>query len=214
MSSYKIPVRARTLKARLDQEAETQSQTRGHAHHVSSPSPGEIAERLLELKHSNPELFTQAWKRIPQTTQKNIVTYLNRHNLEGLFVAPSASAIYEDKDPHVHKHKPFFPFGTAAVDDRVTRPGRDVLSRVGPERAELGSSAERPLFEWTDGELLAYTMLDTQTRLATEVSFPVRGGKAQLFVAAELRRISRQNRIQIVQNELIRRLLQIIAGKN
>ncbi len=206
------------MKTKIDQDVETQSQTHGHAHahHASSPSPGEIAERLLELKHANPEVFTQAWKRIPQATQDNIISYLNKHKMEPLQSPASASATYEDKESHLHKHKGeglHLP-GSATVDDKETRHGKDVLSRLGSERAERGLSAERPLYEWTDGELLAHTVLEMETRIGTEAGFPARGDKAELFVAAELQRISRQNRIQIVQNELIRRLLQTIAGKS
>ncbi len=205
------------MKAKIDQDTEAQSQTHGHghAHHASSPSPGEIAERLLELKHSNPELFTQAWKRIPQATQDNILSYLNKHKMEDLRGPASAPATDEDKESHLHKHKGegLHLLGPATVDDKETGHGKDVLSRLGPERAERGLSTERPLYQWTDGELLAHTMLEPETRVGTEAAFPARGDKTELFVAVELQRISRQNRIQIVQNELIRRLLQTIAGK-
>ncbi len=207
---------ARMLKAKIEQDTETHLQTHGHGHphHASSPSPGEIAERLLELKHSNPELFTQAWKRIPQTTQDNILTYLNKHKMEGL-IGP-ASATYEDKTPHLHKHKEeglHLP-GSARVDDKKVGHGKDGLSRPVLGTSDRGLSAERPLFEWTDGELLAHTMLEPEMSLGEEAEFPAQGNKAEKFVAAELQRISRQNRIQIVQNELIRRLLQTIAGKS
>ncbi len=208
------------LKSKLEQDSETHSQTHihDHAHHASSPSPGEIAERLLELKHSNPELFTQAWRRIPQTTQDNILSYLNKHKMENLLAPAAASSTYEDKNPHPHKHKDkeeaLHPPSLHKVDDRITEPRKDNMTRVVSEKVEPRLLAGRPLFEWTDGELLAHTMLESETRVGEEAAFPTKGDKTELFVAAELQRISRQNRIQIVQNELIRRLLQTIAGKS
>ena len=170
-----------------------------------------MAERLLQLKDSDPELFSQAWKKIPQSTQDNILAYLRRHGGEGQ-VPTSRHESFEDKNSHHHKHKDIadHPVDPVRLDRRDLDNKNPVSQSVHLETRKTVRSSGRPLIEWTDGELLAHTLLDTET---TENSSSGQG-KTDANLAQELRNISKQNTVQIVQNELIRRLLQTIAGKS
>jgi len=169
-----------------------------------------IAERLLQLKDSDPELFSQAWRKIPQSTQDNILAYLKRHGGEGQ-LSISRHENFEDKNSLLHKHRG----STEHLSDptRFEHKEQDSKNLVSPlglvETRKGGQSLGRPLFEWTDGELLAHTLLDTETKEGSASG----QGKTEDSLVRELRSISRQNTVQIVQNELIRRLLQTIAGK-
>ncbi len=186
--------------------AHPHSQSHSHAHHGSSQDPRAIAERLLELKNSDPELFSQAWKKIPPETQDNILAYLRKHSVEGQ-TPPASHASFEDRDSHTAKHRGSMP--DSARGDRREHDTKPSLSQsILAETHKTGQSS-RPLYEWTDGELLAHTLVEQDTK---EVP-PLHEGKEDAHLALELRRISRQNVVQIAQNELIRRLLQTIAGK-
>ncbi len=182
----------------------------GHAHHGSTPDAGVMAERLLELKNSDPELFSQAWKKIPQATQDNIMAYLKKRGVDDQ-VPSRPHANFEDKDPDVHKGRGLIQHSTELTRvDRKEHDNRKIASQaemLATRRSVLAFG--RPLFEWTDGELLARTLLETDTKDTSSGQ-----EKDDLHIAAELRKISRQSTVQIVQNELIRRLLQTIAGKS
>ena len=168
-----------------------------------------MAERLLELKNSDPELFSQAWKKIPQSTQDNILAYLKKHGGEGQ-VPISSHENFEDKNAHTHRHKgsteqPSEP----AKPERKEHDSKHLTSSSAIETRKIGQPTGRPLIEWTDGELLAHTLLETEIRENVQSG----QGKPDADLASVLRSISKQNMVQIAQNELIRRLLQTIAGK-
>ena len=185
-------------------------QGHGHAHHGSSQDPGVMAERLLELRNSDPELFSQAWKKIPPVTQDNIMAYLKKHGVEDQ-VSTRPHANFEDKEPDIHKRKGLTQHSTESTRvDRKEHDNKHLASQE--ELLETRRSVQafgRPLFEWTDGELLARTLLETDSKDTSSGR-----EKGDQFIATELRKISRQSTVQIVQNELIRRLLQTIAGKS
>ncbi len=169
-----------------------------------------MAERLLELKNSDPELFSQAWKKIPQSTQDNILAYLKNHGGEAE-ASSSTHSSFEDKNAHFSKHKGSTDHQSESA--RLEKKEHDSKhlnsSSLLIETRKVGQPAGRPLFEWTDGELLAHTLLETETK----ESISSAQGKTDSELSSVLRSISRQNTVQIVQNELIRRLLQTIAGK-
>jgi len=181
------------------------SHSHGHTHHGSQRDPGFIAERLLQLKDSDPDLFSEAWKKIPQSTQDNIIAYLRKHGSEDKLASVRHST-FEDQNSHSKQrgteHSEPERLGHR-TQEKTTHASSPALE---PRRAGQGSG--RPLFEWTDGELLAHTVIDSETKNSSEP------GKTDDDLALELRKISRQNTVQIVQNELIRRLLQTIAGKS
>src|SRR5215472_16214626 len=86
-------------------EAHSHSHGHGHPHH-SGPSPATMAERLLELKNSDPELFNQAWRTLPASTQENILAYLKKHGGDGKVEArPQSHEGFEDKHPHSGRHR-------------------------------------------------------------------------------------------------------------
>src|SRR5215470_15690419 len=146
-------------------EAHSHSHGHGHTHH-SGPSPAVMAEKLLELKNSDPELFNQAWRQIPQSTQENILAYLKKHGGDGKVESrPQPHGGFEDKHPHAVKHR--------GVAERPAEPER--LERSKGESSELIQAASsesrkappvlgRPLYEWTDGELLAHTFLEAEAK--------------------------------------------------
>lgn len=169
-----------------------------------------MAERLLELKNSDPELFTQAWKKIPQSTQDNILAYLKKHGGEGQ-VPSSSHENFEDKNAHLHKHKESTEHPSEPTRfERKEYESKHLISSASITEAHKSApTSGRPLHEWTDGELLAHTLLDTEARDSVSSGH----GKPDADLASVLRVISKQNMVQIVQNELMRRLLQTIAGK-
>jgi hypothetical protein len=186
------------------------SHSHGHAHHGSSQEPSAMVERLLELRNSDPELFSQAWRKIPPTTQENIMAYLKKHGVEDQPISrPHAN--FEDKDPDLHKRKGSTQHSTESA--RVDHKEHDNKNLAPPaELLETHRNVQalgRPLFEWTDGELLARTILESESKDTASGR-----EKDDAHIATELRKISRQSTVQIVQNELIRRLLQTIAGKS
>lgn len=164
-----------------------------------------MAERLLQLKDSDPELFSQAWKKLPQSTQDNIIAYLKKHGATDQ-TSSSRHSTFEDKTSHT-RHKGI----DRSQPERLEHRGHDKTQPAPPPLLETRKAGQsgRPLYEWTDGELLAHTLLDSETKANTTES-----GTADHDLAQQLRHISRQNSVQIVQNELIRRLLQTIAGKS
>src|SRR5215470_9548753 len=185
--------------------ATAHSHSHGHSHQGTSQNLGVMAEKLLELKNSDPELFNQAWKKIPQSTQENILAYLRKHGGEAQ-VSTSIHGSFEDKNAQGHKHKGVagHPSEPEKLDLELDTKHTTSLSGSTEPRKAL-QIPERPLCEWTDGELLARTLLDSET-LSPGTK------KSEPSIASELRNISKQNMVQIVQNELIRRLLQTIAG--
>jgi hypothetical protein len=179
------------------------SHSHGHAPHGSSKDPAFMAEKLLQLKNSDPQLFNEAWKKIPQTTQENILAYLRKHGgEEQVSTVPHAS--FEDKNSHT-KHKSPDHGDLEHLDNRHEK---SLSHSPVLETRKIAQGPIRPLYEWTDGELLAHTLLDSEIKDSS--SEP---GNTDTELGLELRKISKQNAVQIVQNELIRRLLQTIAGK-
>src|SRR5262249_26405594 len=154
-----------------------------------------MAERLLELKNSDPELFNQAWRQIPPSTQENILAYLKKHGGDGKVDSkPQSHQGFEDKHSNSGKHK-----GTSERP-RPTEPERLELSnRDGSEFSQAALSETRkaapvlgrPLYEWTDGELLAHTFLDAEAKGGSAE------GKVGGVLETELKRISKQNMVQI-----------------
>ena len=183
--------------------AGSHSQSHGHVHHGPSKDPAFMAEKLLQLKNSDPDLFSEAWKKIPQTTQDNILAYLREDGREEQ-VSTVRHANFEDKNSHT-KHKG--PDHSSHLEHQDNRHEKSLPHPLLVETRKI-DPASRPLYEWTDGELLAHTLLDSEIK-----DGPSEPGKTDTELSLELRKISKQNTVQIVQNELIRRLLQTIAGK-
>lgn len=163
-----------------------------------------MAEQLLLLKNSDPDLFGEAWKKIPQSTQDNILAYLRKHGGEDQ-VTSTHHSNFEDKSSH-SKHKGTDHSDGEQLDHRSHE--KNLPHSPSLETRKILQPPARPLYEWTDGELLAHTLLESDLK-----DGPSEHGKADTDFALELRNISKQNKVQIVQNELIRRLLQTIAGK-
>jgi hypothetical protein len=186
---------------------ESGAASHSHGHHGASQGSAAMAEKLLELKNSDPELFNQAWKKLPPSTQENILAYLKKHGGEAQLSSPRHEN-FEDKNSHKHK----------SGNDQLSQPQRldrkpHDLSHPVPQAildSHRVAPSGRPLHEWTDGELLAHTLIDASTREGSGSG----DGRTDADVASELRILAKQNTVQIVQNELIRRLLQTIAGKS
>ncbi len=181
----------------------------------------------MRLKNSDPELFSQAWNKLPRSARENILSYLKKYpnllereypllllhrmgqftkdEMEGL-EGPASKAL----EPRPEPRRPHLRESIAEPKEPARK--KDPLQRVRPRDVKSGKS-EPPLYEWSDGELLAHTTLEKEKREEADTSATVKG-KADSLILAELRKISRQNRTQIVQNELMRRLLQTLIGKS
>src|SRR6266567_2280498 len=48
-------------------------------HRTFSPSSSHVVDRLVKLKNSDPEMFSEAWNRLPDSTRENILEYLKRY---------------------------------------------------------------------------------------------------------------------------------------
>ncbi len=199
-------------------DTETHSQTHGHghsphslSHYTSSPSPGPIVEKLVRLKNSDPELFSQAWNKLPGSARENILSYLKKYpNLlereYPLLLLHRLGQLSTDEIERLESRRPHF--RESIAEPREPARKRGPLQRV-PLRAMKIGRSESPPHEWTNGELLTHTALGKARGEEADAS-PTVGGKTDSLILAELREISRQNR---TQNELMRRLLQALTAK-
>src|SRR3989442_12524969 len=166
-------------------EASASSHSHGHgqAHHASSTDPAVMAERLLRLKDSDPGLFSAAWKKIPRSTQDNILAYLRKHGGEEQ-VSSARHSNFEGKNSH-SKHKRTGhaePHHLDNVNHEKNLPHIPSLET----RKNLQAPA-RPLYEWTDGELLAHTLLVSDVK-----DSPSEHGKVENDLPLEPRRMPKR----------------------
>src|SRR5438093_275762 len=129
--------------------ASSHSHRHGQAHHASSTDPAFMAERLLRLKDSDPGLFSEAWKKIPRSTQDNILAYLRKHGGEDQ-VSSARHSSFEDKNSH-SKHKGTDHHEPENLEHRSHEKNLPHLPSL--ETRKNVQAPGRPLYEWTDGEL-------------------------------------------------------------
>src|SRR6266568_6812268 len=64
-----------------EEPSQQHSRAPGHApfHRAFPPSQSHAVDRLVKLKDSDPEMFSEAWNRLPDSTRANILEYLKRY---------------------------------------------------------------------------------------------------------------------------------------
>jgi hypothetical protein len=210
---------------RVDSEAH--SQTRGQStahhptfHHTFSQAPNPVVEKLVRLKNSDPELFSEAWNRLPGSVRDNILSYLKKYpNLlekeYPLLLLHRTGELSKDEIEDLEGQT------SATFEHRRAQTPEPVPKLKAPlhkkERSQKVRSrvfeheeSERPRYDWTDRELLARSSLRTENRESTEAPESMKG-KADALLLVELRKISRQNK---TQTELMRRLVQTLKDKS
>ncbi len=210
---------------RADPEAHSQPHSQNPSHHPSfhhafSPSPSHIVEKLVRLKNSDPELFSEAWNRLPGSARENILSYLKKYpNLlereYPLLLLHRTGELSKDEIEDVESQ------ALSRVESRRAQPPESAPKPKAPVRRKERSQrvrsrivdrgkSDRSPYEWTGPELPAHTSLKTEQREGTDLS-PTMKGDADALLLAELREISRQNK---TQTELMRRLVQTLKGKS
>src|SRR5215831_20769281 len=74
----------RSMGHRGDAESNSQNPSQASTHHYSfheafTPAASHVVEKLVRLKNSDPELFIEAWNRLPASTRQNILSYLKKY---------------------------------------------------------------------------------------------------------------------------------------
>ena len=207
-------------------EGHSQPQSHGPVHHHSfqnafSPSPSAIVEKLVRLKNSDPELFTQAWNRLPGTVRENILSYLKLYPklLEGEY---PLLLLHRAGDLSKDEVEDFDNRASSTVQPRRTTPLEPVAEAMqwarAPPRKKEASRSQRPKIG--QGRSLGRISVeeideDRQARapptLEKEDTRSPRNADADSLLLAELRKISRQNKTQI---GLMRRLVESSKGKS
>ena len=208
-------------------DAEAHSQAHGHVpvqhhsfHNAFSQSPSGIVEKLVKLKNSDPELFSEAWNRIPGSVRENILSYLKKYpNLlekeYPLLLLHQHDRLSKDEIEGLEGSVStrVEPRGTIAPEPSIEyrkphhrrEPVRRVRSKVVSSRRLEQAVIERSV-------RTAPTHISTETdKEKTKRTSPTTSGNADSLLLAELRKISRQNKTQI---ELMRRLVQTSRGNS
>jgi hypothetical protein len=210
---------------KVDAEPHSQAPSHGPAQHHSfhnafSPSPSHLVEKLVRLKNSDPELFTEAWNRLPGSVRENILSYLKKYPklLEGeypLLLLHRAGDLskdevedYESRTPTSIEPRRAIPGESTA---ELTEPVRKSVRKAEPsEKARSRTVSNRALEKFLDEKIdLARPVRVTPT-VERSARSPSRDDADSLLLA-ELRKISRQNKTQI---GLMRRLVETSKGKN
>jgi hypothetical protein len=218
-------VNGRTMGNRVDSEAHSQAQGHGPVHHPSfqnafSSSPAHIVEKLVRLKNSDPELFTEAWNRLPGSVRENILSYLKKYPklLEGeypLLLLHRAGDLSKNEVED-------FEGRASTVDHRSARPLESSPETQEPVtkavRKKEPSQKSRPrTVNNRAPEKISEERSDSDSDVRAPLTVERREGTrglpkadADSLLLAELRKISRQNKTQI---GLMRRLVETSKGK-
>ncbi len=64
-----------------EEHSHPQNQSASHPsfHRAFPPASSHVVDRLVRLKDSDPEMFSEAWNRLPDSTRENILQYLKRY---------------------------------------------------------------------------------------------------------------------------------------
>src|SRR5213594_4033089 len=185
-----------------------QNQSAGHPsfHQAFPPASSHIVDRLVRLKDSDPEMFSEAWNRLPDSTRENILEYLKRY--------PN---LLEKEYPLLLLHR----FGSLSgyeveefEEQASPTPEAEALEapvplqrKQSPRRARPKSAKamaqRRPKLEAVTEESGKSSPREIRNN-RTPAEEGARSKADSLFLS-ELRKISKQNSVQI---ELLQRLLQ------
>src|SRR5260370_34260766 len=155
---------------RVDSEAHSQARGQSPAHHPTfhhtfSPAPNQVVEKLVRLKNSDPELFSEAWNRLPGSVRENILSYLKKYpNLlereYPLVLLHRTGELSKDEKEDLEGQT------SAKVEHRGAQTPEQVSKLKTPIRKKERSprvpsrvleheESEQTRYDWTDRELLA-----------------------------------------------------------
>jgi len=192
--------------------AEEHSDAHDHAtghpsfHRGSPPSPSHVVDRLVRLKGSDPEMFSEAWNRLPDSTRTNILEYLKRY--------PN---LLEKEYPLLllHRSGRLSGYEVEEFEEQAsTTPEAEALEKVVPLQRSQPARRARP--KSASAKALPRPKLEAVNRESVQSSPMAVGGyrttagegargKADSLFLIEMRKILKQNSLQI---ELLQRLLQ------
>src|SRR6266700_7004224 len=183
-----------------EEHSDPHNHATGHSsfHRGSPPSPSHVVDRLVRLKGSDPEMFSEAWNRLPDSTRTNILEYLKRY--------PN---LLEKEYPLLllHRSGRLSGYEVEEFEEKAsTTPEAEALEKVvqlqrsQPARRARPKSAStkalpRPKLEAVNGESVKSSPRAFRNDLTTAKEAPMR--KADSLFLSELRKISKQNSIQI-----------------
>ena len=191
-----------------EEESHQHTHATGHpsVHRVFPPSPSQVVDRLVRLKGSDPEMFSEAWNRLPDSTRENILEYLKRYpNLlekeYPLLLLHRSGSLSGDEVEEFEEQA-----STTPEAEPLEAPAP--LSRKQPPRRARPKSAKAKAQRRPKLEAVTEESGKSSPREIRNNRTPAEEGarsKADSLFLSELRKISKQNSIQI---ELLQRLLQ------
>jgi hypothetical protein len=196
-----------------EEHSNTQSQSASHPsfNRAFPPAPNHVVDRLVRLKDSDPEMFSEAWNRLPDSTRENILQYLKKYpNLlekeYPLLLLHRAGKLSGDEVEEFEEQastSPGYPEPLEEVAPREQLQQKQPVRRARPRHAKAKASA-RLRTEAPSGES-AFKPSPKVVRNNRAVAHNGGRGRADSQFLEEIRKITKQNSIQI---ELLQRLLQ------
>ncbi len=196
-----------------EEHSHPQNQSASHPsfHRAFPPASSHVVDRLVRLKDSDPEMFSEAWNRLPDSTRENILQYLKRYPnllekeypLLLLHRAGKLSGNEVEEFEEQASASPGYPEPLEELAPREQLQRKQPVRRARPRRAKSRASA-RPRTEAPSGESAFKSSLKVVENNRAAEHNGGRGSADSRFLE-ELRKISKQNSIQI---ELLQRLLQ------
>ena len=184
----------------------------GHtpSHRAIPPSPSHVVDRLVKLKDSDPEMFSEAWNRLPDSTRENILEYLKRY--------PN---LLEKEYPLLllHRSGSLSGYEVEEFEEQASTPETETLETVvrlqkkQPPRRVQPRIARAKAPPRHGPEALNEESAKPSPRTVRKNRTPAMdgtGSRADSLFLSELRKISKQNSIQI---DLLQRLLQAYEGQ-
>ncbi len=185
-----------------------QSASHPSFHRAFPPSSSHIVDRLVRLKDSDPEMFSEAWNRLPDSTRENILDYLKSYpNLlekeYPLLLLHRAGKLSVDEVEEFEEQTPMEPALRPASAPEPKQPVKKKPSsqRTKPKPARARAPATAKSQE-PNGDVARAPSKTVRIDRSRERDGEGRVGDFQFL--AELRKISKQNSVQI---ELLQRLL-------
>ncbi len=172
----------------------------------SSSPPSHVVDRLVKLKDSDPEMFSEAWNRLPDSTRANILEYLKKYpNLlekEYPLLLLHRSGSLSGYEVEEFEEQASTTPEAEALETVVPLQRKQPARRIRPKSARA-TAPPRSKLEPVNGEpVKSSPRIARNSRTTAEEGAR---GKADPQFLSEMRKILKQNSIQI---ELLQRLLQ------
>ena len=175
-------------------------------HRAFPPSPSQVVDRLVKLKDSDPEMFSEAWNRLPDSTRENILEYLKRYpNLlekEYPLLLLHRSGKLSEYEVEELEEQASSSSEPIALEEVRPLQRRQSSRRARPKHA-MAREPARPKFGAGNGRSVKSSLREVGSSRAS--GHTGLRDRADSHFLSELRKISKQNSIQI---DLLQRLLQ------